>query len=80
MELALKGQVIEKPEDVLKDPYILEFTGLEERTEFSESELESRLLDHLQEFLLELGKGFAFIGRQVRFTFEAQAEQGQAAV
>lgn len=70
MELALKGQVIEKPEDVLKDPYILEFTGLEERTEFSESELESRLLDHLQEFLLELGKGFAFIGRQVRFTFD----------
>ena len=48
---------------MLKDPYILEFTGLEERAEFSESELESRLLDHLQEFLLELGKGFAFIGR-----------------
>jgi len=70
MELALKGQIIEKPEDVLKDPYVLEFTGLEERTEFSESELESRLLDHLQEFLLELGKGFAFIGRQVRFTFD----------
>ncbi len=70
MELALKGQVIEKPEDVLKDPYILEFTGLEERAEFSECELESRLLDHLQEFLLELGKGFAFIGRQVRFTFD----------
>lgn len=70
IELALKGQVIEKPEDVLKDPYILEFTGLEERTEFSESELEGRLLDHLQEFLLELGKGFAFIGRQVRFTFD----------
>lgn len=70
MELALKGQIIEKPEDVLKDPYVLEFTGLKERTEFSESELESRLLDHLQEFLLELGKGFAFIGRQVRFTFD----------
>lgn len=70
MELALKGQIIEKPEDVLKDPYILEFTGLEERAEFSESQLESRLLDHLQEFLLELGKGFAFIGRQVRFTFD----------
>lgn len=72
MELALKGQLIEKPEDVLKDPYVLEFTGLEERAEFSESELESRLLDHLQEFLLELGKGFAFIGRQVRFTFDEQ--------
>jgi predicted nuclease of restriction endonuclease-like (RecB) superfamily len=70
MELALKGQVTDNPVDVLKDPYILEFTGLEERAEFSESELESRLLDHLQEFLLELGKGFAFIGRQVRFTFD----------
>ncbi|MCM1261077.1 MAG: PDDEXK nuclease domain-containing protein [Butyrivibrio sp.] len=69
-ELALKGQIIEKPEDMLKDPYILEFTGVRERTEFSESELESKLLDHLQEFLLELGKGFAFIGRQVRFTFD----------
>ena len=59
-----------KPEDIIRDPYVLEFTGLEERAEFSESELESRLLDHLQEFLLELGKGFAFIGRQVRFTFD----------
>lgn len=72
MELAEKGQIIEKPEDLLKDPYILEFTGLEERTEFSESELEGRIIDHLQEFLLELGKGFAFIGRQVRFTFDEQ--------
>lgn len=55
---------------MLKDPYILEFTGLQERSEYSETELESRLLNHLQEFLLELGKGFAFIGRQVRFTFD----------
>ncbi|MBD5556018.1 MAG: DUF1016 domain-containing protein [Roseburia sp.] len=70
MELAEKGQIIEKPQDMLKDPYILEFTGLQERAEYSETELESRLLDHLQEFLLELGKGFAFIGRQVRFTFD----------
>jgi Uncharacterized conserved protein len=70
MELSKKGQIIEKPQDVLKDPYILEFTGLQERTEYSETELESRLLNHLQEFLLELGKGFAFIGRQVRFTFD----------
>lgn len=72
MELAQKGQVIEKPQDMLKDPYILEFTGLQERSEYSETELEGRLLDHLQEFLLELGKGFAFIGRQVRFTFDEQ--------
>ena len=72
MELAEKGQIIEKAEDMLKDPYILEFIGLEEKTDFSESELESKLIDHLQEFLLELGKGFAFIGRQVRFTFDEQ--------
>jgi hypothetical protein len=45
---------------------------LQERSEYSETELESRILDHLQEFLLELGKGFAFIGRQVRFTFDEQ--------
>lgn len=70
MELSKKGQIIEKPQDMLKDPYILEFTGLQEREEYSETELESRLLNHLQEFLLELGKGFAFIGRQVRFTFD----------
>ena len=70
MELSEKGQIIEKPQDMLKDPYILEFTGLQERSEYSETELESRLLNHLQEFLLELGKGFAFIGRQVRFTFD----------
>ena len=55
-----------------RHPYILEFTGLEECIEFSESELESRLLDHLQEFLLELGKGFAFVGRQMRFTFDEE--------
>lgn len=72
MELAEKGQIIEKTQDLLKDPYILEFTGLQERSEYSETELESRILDHLQEFLLELGKGFAFIGRQVRFTFDEQ--------
>ena len=72
MELAEKGQIVEKPQDMLKDPYILEFTGLQERAEYSETELESRLLTHLQEFLLELGKGFAFIGRQVRFTFDEQ--------
>ena len=72
MELAEKGQIIEKTQDMLKDPYILEFTGLQERSDYSETELESRILDHLQEFLLELGKGFAFIGRQVRFTFDEQ--------
>mgnify|MGYP002330324836 CR=1 FL=1 len=54
----------------IKDPYILEFLGIPEQTDFSETELESRLIDHLQEFLLELGTGFAFVARQKRFTFE----------
>lgn len=71
-ELSTKGQVIEKPEDMLKDPYILEFTGLPELPSYSETELEQALIDKLQTFLLELGKGFTFVGRQVRFTFEEE--------
>ncbi len=69
-ELSKKGQIIEKVQDTLKDPYILEFVGLPENTKYSESELEQKLIDKLEHFLLELGKGYAFIGRQVRFTFE----------
>ena len=60
--LAQEGQNIEKPRDAVKDPYVLEFLGLKELPEYSESELESRIIDHLQQFLLELGTGFAFIG------------------
>lgn len=70
--LASEGQVTENPKDVVKDPYVLEFLGLKELPEYSESELESRIIDHLQQFLLELGSGFAFIGRQVRFTFDEE--------
>lgn len=69
-ELSEKGQVIEQPQDALKDPYILEFIGLKEDYRYSETELEERLIDKLENFLLELGKGYAFIGRQVRFTFD----------
>lgn len=69
-ELATKGQIIEKPQDVLKDPYILEFTGLPELPQYSENKLEQRLIDELQSFLLELGKGFSFVGRQQRITIE----------
>lgn len=72
MRLATEGQVIEKPEDAVKDPYVLEFLGLPELPEYSETELETRIIDHLQKFLLELGTGFAFIGRQVRFTFNEE--------
>ena len=70
MKLSRKGRQIERPEDLIKDPYVLEFLGIPERADFSETELESRLIDHLQEFLLELGTGFTFVARQKRFTFD----------
>ena len=69
-ELAVKGQIIEKPEDIIKDPYILEFLGLDEKSDYSENKLETEIIDKLEMFLLELGKGFTFVGRQVRFTFD----------
>ncbi len=68
--LAVEGQTIASPRDTVKDPYILEFLGLPELPEYSENELENRIINHLQQFLLELGTGFAYIGRQVRFTFD----------
>lgn len=70
--LSKRGHIIESPTDVVKDPYVLEFLGLPELPSYSESELENRIIDNLQAFLLELGKGFAFIGRQQRFTFEEE--------
>jgi predicted nuclease of restriction endonuclease-like (RecB) superfamily len=70
MRLASEGQILEEPRDMLKDPLVLEFTGLEERAEYSESDLEQALIDNLQKFLLELGKGFLFESRQKRFTFD----------
>ena len=69
-ELAVKGQIIEKARDIIKDPYILEFLGLDERSDYSENKLETKIIDKLEMFLLELGKGFTFVGRQVRFTFD----------
>ena len=71
-QLSLEGQKIENPKDAVKDLFVLEFLGLQELPAYSESELESRIIDHLQQFLLELGTGFAFIGRQVRFTFDEE--------
>jgi len=68
--LATKGQLVTRPEDVLKEPLVLEFLGLDERAGYSESALESALIDHLEKFLLELGKGFLFEARQKRFTFD----------
>ena len=69
-QLELEGQTVESPKDAVKDPYALEFLGLPELPSYSETELESRIIDHLQQFLLELGTGFAFVGRQERFTFD----------
>ncbi len=71
-ELSIKGQVISSPKDLIKDPYVFEFLGLPELAVYSEAELESRLIDNLQKFLLELGKGFTFVGRQVRFIFDEE--------
>lgn len=70
LQLANEGHVIDKPVDVIKDPYVLEFLDLPESPRLSESKIETALLNHLQEFLLELGKGFAFIGRQKRLTLD----------
>ncbi|WP_314294495.1 PDDEXK nuclease domain-containing protein [Fusobacterium periodonticum] len=69
-ELLIKGQIIEKAQDVIKDPYILEFLGLDEKSDYSENKLETEIINKLEMFLLELGKGFTFVGRQVRFTFD----------
>ena len=68
--LAEKGQIIKKPEDIFKEPLVLEFLGLPDKANYSESDLESSLINHLEKFLLELGKGFLFEARQKRFTFD----------
>jgi len=67
-ELAHKGQEIHQPEDILKNPYVFEFLGIPENKIFLEKDLELRLLRHIEEFLLELGKGFMFVGSQQRIT------------
>ena len=72
MLLSQQGQIIEKPADAIKDPYVLEFLQLPELPVYSETELENKIIDHLQQFLLELGKGYTFVGRQVRLTFDEE--------
>jgi predicted nuclease of restriction endonuclease-like (RecB) superfamily len=66
--LAERGQLVETPATILRDPYVLEFLGLEPRVAYSESDLEQALLDHLQHFLHELGREFCFVERQMRIT------------
>lgn len=71
--LSQTGQVIEKTTDLLKSHYVLEFLGLEEKSKYSETDLEAAIIDKLENFMLELGKGFLFEGRQRRFTFEGDS-------
>ena len=71
-KLSQEGQIIKNPKDLILDPYVLEFLGLPEFSNYSETELETHIINKLEHFLLELGKGFLFQGRQVRFTFGEQ--------
>ncbi|MBU9736240.1 PDDEXK nuclease domain-containing protein [Diplocloster agilis] len=67
--LSTEGNVIAKPQDIIKQPTVLEFLGIEEKAKYVESDLESAIIDKLQKFLLEMGKGYLFEARQKRFTF-----------
>jgi predicted nuclease of restriction endonuclease-like (RecB) superfamily len=70
LKLSKQGQIIEKPKDIIKDPYILEFLGLPELHQYSETELEAEIISKLEHFLLELGHGFTFVARQEKITFD----------
>jgi predicted nuclease of restriction endonuclease-like (RecB) superfamily len=69
--MSIKGQVIDRPQDMFKEPYVLEFLGLREDRTYSEKDVETAIIDKLEQFLLELGKGFLFEARQRRFTFDS---------
>ena len=71
--MARKGQIIEKPTDALKHHTVLEFLGLREDERYSESDLENAIINKIEHFMLELGKGFLFEGRQKRFTFDCDS-------
>ena len=68
LKISEKGQIIETAKDIIKEPYVLEFLGIPENHKYSEKELEQKIIDNLQMFLLELGKGFTFVKRQFRMT------------
>ncbi len=72
LELAQKGHEIQNPADLVKDPYVLEFTGIKQDEYFLEKDLETALINKLRQFLLELGKGFAFMARQQRITLDGR--------
>jgi predicted nuclease of restriction endonuclease-like (RecB) superfamily len=71
--LAEKGQILEKPVDAVKSHYVLEFLELQEDSRYSESDMETAIINKLESFMMELGKGFLFEGRQRRFTFEGDS-------
>ena len=75
MRMAQEGQIIERPEDILREPYIFEFTGLPQLPVYREGDLEEALVNNLSQFLLELGKGFAYVGRQQRMTIGGRTYQ-----
>ena len=64
LALANEGHQVQTPQDIIRDPFVLEFTGLPKQKYYKESELEKSLKDHMEQFLLEMGRGFAFVGRQ----------------
>lgn len=68
LQLAEQGAEVQNPTDILKDPYVLEFVGLPDLYRYREGDLENALVSNLSQFLLELGRGFAFIGQQYRFS------------
>ena len=68
LKLSQEGQQVQKPEDILRDPYVFDFVGLPEKYNYTEKDLEDGLLEQFEMFLLELGRGFAFIGRQQRIS------------
>jgi len=70
--LATKGQIIERPEDVIKSPYVLDFLGLDAKDEYTENDLETAIINKIEHFLLEMGKGFLFGGRQVKFSTDRE--------
>lgn len=72
LTLAQQGQLVDSPQTLVRDPYILEFLGLAERPSYTETDLEQALIDHLQEFMQELGRDFCFVERQFRMTVESE--------
>ena len=68
MKIAAKGRVIESGKDIMRDPYVLEFLNIPEHHRYNEKQLEQKIIDNLQHFILEMGKGFAFIARQFKIT------------